>query len=370
MKRASLSALLLVSWFAAAAMGEPRLTHVDVFVSGHDGYQMYRIPAIATAPDGSLLAFAEARKFGAADPGFGKQDIDLVLKRSTDGGKTWSPMKVIEDPGDLWSAANPATVVDRQTGRVWVLYLRAKPGCSTATSRPGSDDMRNLARWSGDNGVTWSDPIDLTRVARDYGDPTWQASVIGPGGAIQTATGRLVAPVWKVKPYGSLTIFSDDHGQTWQRGQLLPGKKCGDEDQLVELADGRLLLDIRQNSGPRRLLATSGDHGRTWSEPRLGETVTPVACAIERLSLKSAGDDRNRIIWTGPKGPGRKTLVVRVSYDEGETFTGERLLSAESAAYSDLTILKDKTVGVLWERANYKYLTFTRFNLEFLESDR
>jgi sialidase-1 len=230
--------------------------------------------------------------------------------------------------------------------------------------------MRNLARWSGDNGVTWSDPIDLTRVARDYGDPTWQASVIGPGGAIQTATGRLVAPVWKVKPYGSLTIFSDDHGQTWQRGQLLPGKKCGDEDQLVELADGRLLLDIRQNSGPRRLLATSGDHGRTWSEPRLGETVTPVACAIERLSLKSAGDDRNRIIWTGPKGPGRKTLVVRVSYDEGETFTGERLLSAESAAYSDLTILKDKTVGVLWERANYKYLTFTRFNLEFLESDR
>ena len=367
MKRASLLALLLVPCFAAAAWCEPLLTHTDVFVSGRDGYHTFRIPAIETAPDGSLLAFAEARKYNMADPGYGKQDIDLVLKRSTDGGKTWSAMRVIEDPGELWSAANPATVVDRQTGRVWVLYLRSKPERSTATARPATDDMQTLARSSADNGVTWSEPIDLTKVARDYGDPAWQASVIGPGGAIQTKTGRLVAPVWKVKPYGVLAIFSDDHGQSWQRGQVMPGKTGGDEDQLVELADGRLLLDIRQNSGPRRLVATSSDGGRTWSEPRPGEPVSPVCCAIERLSLKSAGDDRNRIIWTGPKGPSRKTLVVRVSYDEGETFTGERLISAELAAYSDLTILKDKTAGVLWERANYKYLTFTRFNVEFLE---
>lgn len=370
MKRAALLAVLLVPLFSAAACCEPLLTHTDVFVSGRDGYQMYRIPAIETAPDGSLLAFAEARKFGGADPGYGKQDIDLVLKRSTDGGRSWSAMRVIEDAGDLWSAANPATVVDRQTRRVWVLYLRSKPERSTDTSRPGTDDMQTLARWSADNGLTWSAPMDLTKVARDYNDPTWKASVIGPGGAIQTKTGRLVAPVWKVKPYGDLAMFSDDHGQTWQRGALVPSKKGGDEDQLVELADGRLLLDMRQNSGPRRMRATSADGGRTWSEPRPGETVTPVACAIERLSLKSAGDDRNRIIWTGPKGPGRKTLVVRVSYDEGDTFTGERLISAEPAAYSDLTVLKDKTVGVLWERANYKYLTFTRFNLEFLESGK
>ena len=200
----------------------------------------------------------------------GKQDIDLVLKRSTDGGRTWSPMMVIEDPGELWSAANPATVVDRQTGRVWVLYLRSQPERSTDTSRPGTDDMQTLARYSADNGLTWSEPLDLTKVARDYDDPTWQASVVGPGGAIQTKSGRLVAPVWKVKPYGVLAIFSDDHGQTWQRGSLMPGKQGGDEDQIVELADGRLLLDIRQNSGPTRLLATSSDGGQTWSEPRPG----------------------------------------------------------------------------------------------------
>ncbi len=352
-------AILLVLVVTGVAVAESPLKHVDVYTSGADGYKIYRIPAIETAPDGSLLAFAEARKYGGNDPGYGKQDIDLVLKRSTDGGQTWSPMKIIEDPGELWSAANPATVVDRNTGRVWVLYLRSKPERSTATSRAGTDDMQTLARYSLDHGLTWSEPIDLTRVARDYDDPTWQASVVGPGGAIQTKSGRLVAPVWKVKPYGVLAIFSDDHGQTWQRGELVPGNQGGNEDQIVELADGRLLMDIRQSGGERRLLTTSSDGGQTWSEPRPGEAVTPVACAIERLTLQSAGDDRNRIIWTGPKGPGRNTLVVRLSYDEGQTFTDERLIADEPAAYSDLTVLKDKTAGVLWERANYRFITFT-----------
>ena len=101
--------------------------------------------------------------------------------------------------------------------------------------------------------------------------------------------------------------------------------------------------------------------------------MTPVCCAIERYTLKSAGDDRNRILWTGPKGPGRSNLVVRVSYDEGESFTNERTITDQNAAYSDITILKDNTVGVIWERGvkqGYEFVTFTRFNLEFLESSR
>ncbi len=358
---------LLMLVVPGLARAESELQHVDVYTSGADGYQMYRIPAIEVAADGTLLAFAEARKYGGNDPGYGKQDIDLVLKRSTDGGRTWSPMKVIEDPGELWSAANPATVVDRQTGRVWLLYLRSRPERSTETSRPGTDDMQTLARYSDDHGLTWSEPSDLTKVARDYDAPNWQASVVGPGGAIQAASGRLVAPVWKVKPYGVFTIYSDDHGQTWQRGALVPGNQGGDEDQIVELADGRLLLDIRQNSGPHRWAATSNDGGQTWSEPRPSEAVTPVACASERLTLQAAGDDRNRILWTGPRGPGRKTLVARVSYDEGQTFQNERLIADEPAAYSDLARLPNRSVGVLWERGNYRYITFTRLSLEFLE---
>ena len=129
-------------------------------------------------------------------------------------------------------------------------------------------------------------------------------------------------------------------------------------------------MDVRQMSGEHRWLATSSDGGKTWSAPRPGVTVTRVACAIERYTLESAGADRNRILWTGPKGPGRAQLVVRVSYDEGKTFTNERLISSDKAAYSDITILTDKSIGVLWERGGYQSITFSRFDLDFLESAR
>lgn len=364
--------LLVGLTLAVPARAQEKITHVDVFTSGTEGYHTFRIPAIEATPDGTLVAFAEARKHGRADPGFGKQDIDLVCRRSADGGKTWSAMTVVEDPGELWSAANPATVVDRSTGRLWLFYLRSKPGCSTRTSRPGTDDMQTIARTSDDGGQSWSEPIDLTAVARDMKDASWRASVIGPGGAIQTAAGRLAAPVWKVTPYGVFAIYSDDHGDTWHRGEIVPGENLGNEDQLVELPDGRVLIDVRQSRGAHRWMAASDDRGHTWSEPRPGLEVTPVCCAIERYTRKSAGDDRDRILWTGPKGPGRANLVVRVSYDGCKTFPVERPINAGFAAYSDLTILPDKTVGVLWESGpeqSYQHLTCTRFGREFLEPD-
>ncbi len=171
MNRLATCFLLTVLGFTSVARAQSPSGLVDVFVSGQGGYFAYRIPAIETAADGSLLAFAEARKYNLDDPGFGKQDIDLVYRRSTDRGASWSPMKVIEDPGELWSAANPASVVDRQTGRVWLLYLRCHPERNTETSRPGTDDSQILARTSDDHGLTWSAPIDLSTIARDWADP-------------------------------------------------------------------------------------------------------------------------------------------------------------------------------------------------------
>ena len=360
-------ALAMGSLCATTAGAPPEST--DVFVERTGGYFAYRIPAIETAPDGSLLAFAEARKYNLDDPGFGNQDIDLVYRRSSDGGKTWSPTKLIEDPGERWSAANPATVVDRTNGRVWLLYLRCKPGRNTDTARPGTDDSQVLARTSDDNGSTWSEPIDLTRVARDFDDPRWRVSVVGPGGMIQDRRGRLVAPCWRFEPFGNFALYSEDHGKTWHRSALVPGHG-GDECQLVELADGRLLTDICQETGSGRSFSPSQDGGKTWSAHRVGLPVSPVACAIERYTLKAAGDDRDRIIWTGPKGPDRQNLVARISYDEGLTFPVERLISAGPSAYSDLTILKDRSVGVLWERGaahGYQFITFTLLTREFLE---
>ncbi len=361
--------ILTVASVAASAGTQPLLTHTDVFVSGQNGYHTYRIPAVEAAPDGSIIALAEARKYNADDPGFGKQEIDLVYKRSTNNGASWSPMTVLEHAGEFWSAANPATLVDRTNGRLWVFYLRSRPGCSTDTSRPGTDDLQTIARWSDTSGQTWSEPVDLTTAGRDLNDKAWRVSVPGPGGAIQTRAGRLIVPMWKM-PSGNFAVFSDDHGRTWQRSQFVPGKQGGDENQIVELADGRLLMDIRQNSGPHRWLAESADGGRTWAEPRPGLTVTPVMCAIERFTLKTAGDDGDCIIWTAPKGPERRRLVIRSSDDEGKSFANERLISDDYAAYSDLTILQDKTIGILWERGverGYQRITFTRLNREWLD---
>ncbi|HOB98657.1 MAG TPA: sialidase family protein [Verrucomicrobiota bacterium] len=353
---------------AAPVQGEALLQQTDVFVSGSDGYFGYRIPAIETAPDGTLLALAEARKHNLGDPGYEGNDIDLVCRRSTDAGVTWSPMKIIEDPGDRWSAANPATLVDRQTKQVWLFYLRCKPGRNTSTARPGTDDSQILARTSGDNGASWSEPIDLTRVTRDLADPKWRCSVVGPGGGIQTRDGRLVVPVWMFEPWGVFAVFSTDHGRTWQRGRRVPGVS-GDECQLVELRDGRLMIDIRQQSGPHRWLSTSGDGGQTWSPVRPGEKVTPVCCAIERYQASVDREGGDWILWTGPKGPDRSNLVVRISRDEGLTFSRERDVAPGLAAYSDLAVLRDGTVGVLWERGaerGYQFITFTRFNRDWL----
>jgi hypothetical protein len=352
---------------AAGASAAPSCS--DVFASGSNSYHTYRIPAIETAPDGSLIAFAEARKHGTGDPGFGKQDIDLVYKRSTNQGAAWSAMTILEDPGEGWSAANAATVVDRTQHRMWVFYLRSKPGCSTETSRPGTDDMQTLARWSDDNGITWSSPRDLTAIARDLNDPVWRASVPGPGGAIQTRQGRLAVPMWKT-PFATFAIYSDDHGTNWNRSQMVPGDQGGDECQLVELADGRILMDIRQEKGPRRWIAESSDGGVSWQAPRPGMEVSAVACAIERFTLPTGTSHTPWLLWTGPKEAGRKRLAAWFSDDGGKTFRNERSLSDQFAAYSDLTVLNDGSVGVLWERGverGYQFISFTRLDRTWLQ---
>lgn len=359
---------LLVTWTQTWGAPAPQK---EVFISGQDGYAAYRIPALETAPDGSLLAFAEGRKYTLGDPGFGRQEIDLVLRRSTNAGVSWSAMHLVEHAGAFWSAANPATLVDRQTGQVWLFYLRSRPGKNTLNARPGTNDLQTLARHSADNGVSWSEPQDLTAVARDLAAPHWHSSVVGPGGALQDRAGRFVLPVWSFEPWRVFAIFSEDHGRTWQRGDFVPGV-AGDECELVELADGQLLFDIRQHSGPHRWRAQSRDGGRTWSAPRPGATVTPVCCAIKRWTSQAAGDDRNRLVWTGPQGLGRSNLVLRVSYDEGQTFPRERLLGPGLAAYSAVTVLPDQSLGVLWERGakkGYELITFTRVKREWVEEE-
>lgn len=379
MMRLACSLMVLAAGSMAAA--EAFISHVDVFRAGDDGYNTYRIPAIVTAPDGSLLAFAEGRKENQTDPGGG--DIDLVLKRSADRGATWSALQIVDNPGEKWGASNPTPVVDRVTGRVWIAFNRWEPGHGTYSARPGTMNNQTWVRWSGDNGRTWSAARDITRLARDY--ENWGAMFLGPGGAIQTRTGRLILPAAMcpdtcrvmaaagnfrggISTLRAYAIYSDDHGETWSRGALL--QAFTDENQLVELSDGAIMIDARQWGGDSRWVAVSADGGKTWGQPRPGQQVTPVATSIERFTPGRDGRGRSRILWTGPAGASRSRLVVRVSYDEGQTFVNERQIYGGLAAYSDLAIVDDGSAAVLWEKGISRLsqsITFTRFNVEYVE---
>ena len=190
------------------------MTDIDVFTSKAGGFNTFRIPALAVAGDGTLLAFAEGRK-GGGDPGTPGHELHLVLKRSMDRGDTWSDMTTVEKPEKEWSAGNPCPIYDRDTGRIWLHYILCRPGCKSNTSRPGTDDLVNLVRFSDDAGTTWSDPEDITASCRDMSSTTWRSTIMGPGGAIQDRNGRLVVPCWKWDdPLGVFAVFSDDHGTT------------------------------------------------------------------------------------------------------------------------------------------------------------
>lgn len=366
--------LVVFSLLIIAVHAEPLLTHTEVFRAGVGGYHSYRIPALLTSSSGTLLAFAEARRDNRGDPGLG--DIDLVFASSSDQGRSWSAMKVLDDPGEKWSASNPTPVLDRSNHRVWIFFNRWQPGYGTDKSEPGRPHNQMWARTSDDDGVTWSEPRDLTRDSRDY--EHWGAMFLGPGGAIQAKSGRLLIPasmkadLFSVQAtVGSFTgtlglmrayvLYSDDHGQSWNRGALAPA--LTNENQLVEVADGKILMDARQNNGDHRWFLTSPDGGQTWLRPRVGMQVSAVATAIERFG--------NSLLWTGPTLANRQNLVIRVSEDEGQTWARERVLYGGYAAYSDLAILADSTIGVLWERGTtepYQSITFTRCNREFLDA--
>jgi sialidase-1 len=177
-------------------------------------------------------------------------------------------------------------------------------------------------------------------------------------------------PFYRIPP-AVFTVFSDDHGVTWRRGRPVPIGEGGDEAHLAELPDGRILMDFRQTGGPHRWLAESTDGGETWSRPWPGINVSPVACAMERISFRAGSREYRGTLWTGPSGTdpagtdfgGRWGLTLRTSFDGGRTFSPGLLLVDEPAGYSDLTILRDGTVGILWEggpATGNEFITFTR----------
>jgi sialidase-1 len=343
----------------------PRFT--DVYVAGDGGYHTYRIPSVIATPEGTLLAFAEGRRAGAADAG----DIDLVLRRSSDGGASWSPLRVLWDDGPN-TVGNPCPVVDSRTGTIWLLTNRnlggdREPAIIAGTSQGGRTVWTMKSE---DDGVTWSSPIEITSSVKK---PDWAWYATGPGVGIQTTSGRLVIPANHSESgiHRSHLVFSDDGGKSWSLGASSDAGT--NESQVVELADGRLMLNMR-NHPPKpenfRMVATSDDMGRTLS-PAVADRALiepPAQASLLRLSTARRGD-RNRLLFANPASTRRERLTVRLSYDEGTTWPVARVIAEGPAAYSSLVALPELSMGLLFEHGDqspYEKITFARFTLEWL----
>ncbi|MBN2316822.1 MAG: exo-alpha-sialidase [Sedimentisphaerales bacterium] len=348
---------LLVAPVSDAAEGvEKGFTKTVIYESGTLGYHTYRIPALIVTQRGTLLAFCEGRKSGRSDHG----DIDLMLRRSNDSGKTWDQQKIVYEEGgtEKVTIGNPCVVEDEETGIIWLAFCR--------------DNDRVFMTHSLDDGKSWVKPVEITEKVKE---PGWDWYATGPGHGIQMKNGkykgRLVLPCdcgdskgwsdWDKKGH-SLVIYSDDHGQSWTRGAIT--EKSVNECEVVELADGSLLLSMRNYRGlNQRAFAISKDGGDTWSSPKNHEQVFCPTCqaSIHRYSWQP-----NIILHSGPGGPGRNNMTIRVSYDEGKSWPVAKVLMEGSGAYSDLAVLPDGRIGCLFEIDGYKQIVFMTFSLQWL----
>lgn len=353
----------------AAQTGEFFQFQTRPFVSGQDGYHTYRIPALAVTARGTILAFCEGRKHSSHDSG----DIDLLVRRSTDNGQTWNPQQCVWDD-DGHTCGNPSAVVDRDTGTIWLLMTwnrgdDAEPEIIAGTSQ---DTRRVFVSHSTDDGVTWSDPREITRdVKRD--DWTWYAT--GPGNGIQLQQGphqgRLMIPCDHIeahsKRYYSHVIVSDDHGTTWQLGGRTPEDQVN-ECSVVELPGGRLLLNMRNydRSKRNRQTAQSEDGGVTWQNQRFDAALEEPICqaAIERCRWPSESG-RSVILFSNPAHPEhRVNMTLRASFDEGQTWPAARVVHAGPSAYSDLAVLPNGQILCLYEAGTsqpYESIVLARF---------
>lgn len=345
------------------------LKQLDLFVAGQDGYHTFRIPSLLVTPRGTVLAFCEGRKAAGGDSG----DIDLVLRRSNDGGSTWGPLQVIADDGPH-TMGNPCPVYDRQSGTIWMLMTRnhgqdKEPQILDGTSK----ESRSV--WvmkSTDEGQSWSPRVEITpQVKRP--DWTWYAT--GPGVSIQLQSGRLVVPcdhfLAKSKVGRSHVIYSDDHGASWKIGGVA-GERVN-ECQVAELSDRSLVLNMRNHPARRgdgRAIATSSDEGLTWTPPITDLNLIEPGCQASLISLKDEqGRASNRLLFSNPASAKRELMKVRLSENGGRSWPRAKTLHPGPSAYSCLASLADRAAGCLYERGDrspYERITFARFDLDWL----
>lgn len=362
---------------------------VAVFVSGTEGHKSYRIPAIIGLPTRDLLAFCEGRVHGAGDFG----DINIVMKRSSDGGKTWQALQTIVDADSL-QAGNPAPVVDVNDpayprGRIFLFY-------NTGNNHEGEVRKGNGLRevWyktSTDNGTTWSDPVNITlqvhrprqpRVNAAYNfAEEWRSYANTPGHAMQFQNGKhkgriFVAanhsagdPQKQFMDYKAFGFYTDDHGKTFRIGEDV-NLQGSNESMATELSNNKLMMNSRNQRGDvkARIISISSDGGASWDTTYFDTTLVD---PVNQGSILTIGKSKGKNIiafCNADDAKRRDNLTLRISYDEGKTWSKNYRIDkgAESnndfTAYSDIVPLSDKQIGVLYERDGYKQIVFTTVN--------
>lgn len=326
------------------------LSQTQLFARRQDGYHTYRIPAIVVTTKGTVLAFCEARKTSGADSG----DIDLVVRRSFDGGKTWQPMELVYEEGGTEPIAigNPCPIVAAD-GTIHLLFCRNNRDAFYAKST--------------DDGKTFSKPVEITQSLRSFSFSFTRIGT-GPVHGIQAASGRLLVPLWlndkMGRQYRSGVAYSDDGGTTWKAGGLIPDDVKGlNECSVAELSGGKLLMNMRNRQAKCRAVATSDDGGLTWSTPRLAEDLVDAEC--QGAILRLPGNDPVRLLFSNAAAPNRAALTIRRSDDSGKTWSVVRVLHEGPSAYSDLAVAGDGSILCLYEggqKSPYETITLARWN--------
>lgn len=357
-----------------------------VFTSGAEGHKSYRIPAIIQLPDGDLLAFCEGRVHDAGDFG----DINLVMKRSSDGGHTWSVLQTIVDYESL-QAGNPAPVVDLTDtrfprGRVFLFYNTGNNHENEV--RKGNGFREVWYKTSTDGGHTWSEPVNITDQTHKPKQPTvnpaynydddWRSYANTPGHAMQFSSGKywgriFVAanhsagnPQEQFTDYSAHGFYTDDHGKTFKLSENVP-VPGSNEAMATELSGNRLMMNIRNQRGDirERLIAISSDGGARWDTVYFDKNLPDPVC---QGSILTIGKRKNILAFCNAADKiHRNNLTLRISYDDGKTWKKNWVIDKSQpggemnhSAYSDLVQIDKKTIGILYERNDYAEIVFVK----------
>ena len=360
-----LFAAMLVVGCVSETPQPPTSSYTVVWEAGKGGYHTYRIPVVIATTEGTLLAFAEGRKGGQGDAG----NIDLLVKRSSDNGQTWSDPIVIWDDGTN-TCGNPAPVVDAQTGTIHLLMTWNKgTDHETEIMMGTSEDIRRVFHTaSTDDGQTWSTPRDISETTRL---PDWRWYATGPVNGIQRSqgphAGRLIIPANHSTPadtrdpasYRSHIVYSDDSGVTWHIGGI--HEPYTNESTIAELSDGRLMQNMRSYHGlNQRAISTSADEGYTWSPVTMDTTLIEPVCqaSLIRYSASHTGQPEGVLLFSNPASTERERMTIRASFDDGATWPDSLEIETGSSAYSSLVALPANRIGLLYERNDYKEIVF------------